>query len=269
MAATAHRKRSCSGGRTIAAAGASGADQERPRTKTIGVASAAWPWTSEAAAAISSAKPVSVTSSLRRRQAGGAERDADGAAPPWPAEAVADDHRDAFAGAGGELLLQCECRAVGIERQQQDALGAVLRRDVRMIDAGIGHDKAEAVLDDDQIRPVPHDAPGFGQHDLDKARVLAGLGGERDRAVGGLDGRDVDDAALGFGDDLLRHDQHVAVLRHQRGGGERGHRQRGEIVARLHHRHAGEASDRQLRGHRAANCPSPCPSPRSRGEGTR
>src|SRR6185369_14166661 len=36
-----HRNRSCSGGRTISAAGASGADQERPRTSTIGVASAA------------------------------------------------------------------------------------------------------------------------------------------------------------------------------------------------------------------------------------
>ena len=33
--AVAHRKRSCSGGRTIAAAGASGAVQERPRTTTI------------------------------------------------------------------------------------------------------------------------------------------------------------------------------------------------------------------------------------------
>src|SRR5882757_2002275 len=60
-----HRNRSCSGGRTSAAAGASGADQVRPRTKTIGVPSSACPCTSEAAAAISSAKPVSVTSSLR------------------------------------------------------------------------------------------------------------------------------------------------------------------------------------------------------------
>src|SRR5207253_636764 len=66
----AHRNRSCSGGRTIAAAGASGADQLRPRTRTIGVASAAWPWTSEAAAAISSAKPVSVTSSVRPNRSG-------------------------------------------------------------------------------------------------------------------------------------------------------------------------------------------------------
>ena len=30
-----------------------------------------------------------------------------------------------------------------------------------------------------------------------------------------LDRRDIDDAALGLRDDLLRHDQHVAVLRHE------------------------------------------------------
>ena len=61
------------------------------------------PCSSEAAAAISSAKPISVTSQLaaeqvglaaqidQRRQPGGADRDADRAAAPRPAEAVADD----------------------------------------------------------------------------------------------------------------------------------------------------------------------------------
>jgi hypothetical protein len=37
----AHRKRSCSTGRTKAAAGMAGADQARPRTNTIGTASSA------------------------------------------------------------------------------------------------------------------------------------------------------------------------------------------------------------------------------------
>src|ERR1700730_18405012 len=41
-----------------------------------------------------------------RWQSCGAKRDADGAAPPRPAEAVADDDGDALAGAGGELLLK-------------------------------------------------------------------------------------------------------------------------------------------------------------------
>src|ERR1700736_4758535 len=59
---SAHRKRSCSAGRIKAAAGWSGVDQARPRTSTIGAASSAWPINSPAAAAISSAKPVSVTS---------------------------------------------------------------------------------------------------------------------------------------------------------------------------------------------------------------
>src|SRR5713101_7803877 len=61
----AHRKRSCSAGRISAAAESSGADQLRPRTSTIGTASSAWPINSPAAAAISSANPVSVTSNSR------------------------------------------------------------------------------------------------------------------------------------------------------------------------------------------------------------
>ena len=63
-----HRNRSCSAGRINAAAGASGADQPRPRTRTIGIASSAWPINKPAAAAISSAKPVSVTSNSRPKR---------------------------------------------------------------------------------------------------------------------------------------------------------------------------------------------------------
>src|SRR5205823_14146646 len=66
----AHRKRSCSAGRIRAAAGTSGADQRSPRTSTIGTASSAWPISNPAAAAISSAKPVSVTSNSRPNRSG-------------------------------------------------------------------------------------------------------------------------------------------------------------------------------------------------------
>src|SRR5947209_8969906 len=66
----AHRKRSCSAGRIKAAPGASGADQRSPRTSTIGTASSACPINSPAAAAISSAKPVSVTSNSRPKRSG-------------------------------------------------------------------------------------------------------------------------------------------------------------------------------------------------------
>ena len=168
--------------------------QARPRTSTIGIASSAWPITSEAAAAISSAKPVSVTSSVaaeqigmaapvdHRRQPGGAERDADRAAPPRPAEAVADDDRDRARRTTRPAARRKRVgRAVGVDRQQQHPLGAVAGRDIGMVDPGIGHDEAEPVLGDHQVRPMAHDPLRFRQHDLDEARVLLDLGGERDR----------------------------------------------------------------------------------------
>src|SRR5208282_3112510 len=80
----AHRKRSCSAGRTKAAAGTSGADQVRPRTSTIGIASSACPIKSPAAAAISSAKPVSVTSNSRPKRSGWPRRSTNAGSPAAP-----------------------------------------------------------------------------------------------------------------------------------------------------------------------------------------
>jgi hypothetical protein len=48
---------------------------------------------------------------------------------------------------------------------------------------------------------------------LDEARVLINLDGECDRSLRRPHGRDIDVAPFGLGDDLLRHDQHIAVLR--------------------------------------------------------
>src|SRR5205814_6668435 len=66
------------------------------------------------------------------------------------------------------------------------------------------------------------------QHDLDVARVLAG--GEVVRAWRGLDCVEADDAALGLRDDLVRHDEHVAVLEPARSLGSLA-QQDGEVVA--------------------------------------
>src|SRR5579871_664044 len=65
-----HRNRSSLEGRMTAAAVDSGADQRKPRIRTTGDASSAWPITSEAAAAISSAKPMMLASSLRPKRSG-------------------------------------------------------------------------------------------------------------------------------------------------------------------------------------------------------
>src|SRR5215472_4045076 len=80
----AHRKRSCSAERTRAAAGRSGADQARPRTSTMGTASSACPIKSPAAAAISSAKPVSVTSNSLPKRSGRPRRSTNEGNPAAP-----------------------------------------------------------------------------------------------------------------------------------------------------------------------------------------
>ena len=54
---------------------------------------------------------------------------------------------------------------------------------------------------------------------------------ERDGAGGGRDGGEIDYAVFGFGDDLLRHDQHVAVGQRAAGAGEGGDDQVGQVVA--------------------------------------
>src|SRR5437660_530030 len=55
-----HRNKSSSGGRTSECPALAGAVQAKPRTNTTGTPSAAWPMTSDAAAAISSANPTMV-----------------------------------------------------------------------------------------------------------------------------------------------------------------------------------------------------------------
>ena len=62
----------------------SGADQRNPRIRTAGSASSAWPIKSEAAAAISSAKPMMVNSSLRPNRSGCPRRSISAGRPAAP-----------------------------------------------------------------------------------------------------------------------------------------------------------------------------------------
>ena len=62
----------------------SGADQRKPRMRTTGAASSAWPITSEAAAAISSAKPMTLTSSFRPNKSGRPRRSINAGRPATP-----------------------------------------------------------------------------------------------------------------------------------------------------------------------------------------
>ena len=109
-----------------------------------------------------------------------------------------------------------------------------------MVDAGIGHHKAEPVLDNQQPRPMPHDPFRFRQHHLDEARVLVDLGGERDGSFRGLDCRQVDITPLGLGDDLLRYHEDVAGFRGDPVCRKCGNGDRAEIVSRLDQLYAGK-----------------------------
>ena len=106
----------------------------RPRSSTTGVPSSAWPISSDAAAAISSAMPTWVERSSRPNRSGrprrsssagrpgGAERHADGAVAPGAAEAVDDDDARLDAGARRKARADFAAGAVAILRQQQHVM---------------------------------------------------------------------------------------------------------------------------------------------------
>ena len=238
-----HRNKSSSGARISVAAGVGGPDQARPCTSTTGCASSDCPISGDAALAISSANPVWVTRRCvaeqigptahvhERRQPRGAERDTDRAAPPRASPAVGDDDGEPLAEMRGEPIEQVGGRGIGIARQQQHRLRAQVGVDVGTIDAGIRHDEAEPMLDDQHAGPVANYPPRLSENDLDQPRVLVDFGGKRLRALRWLDVGEIDMAAFRLGDDLLRHHEYVAVRRRECAALARRDQQAGEIVA--------------------------------------
>ena len=110
-------------------------------------------------------------------------------------------------------------------------------RDVRGIDAAVGADEAVARARDDHAALHAHDGRRLAQHDLDLARIAVPALGEGDRLRARRDRAQVDDRALGLGDDLLGHDEHVAAGRcqlrfvgHRESPGRRD--EAGQVVAR-------------------------------------
>jgi hypothetical protein len=71
----------------------SGADQRNPRIRTAGRASSAWPIKSDAAAATSSAKPMTLTSSLRPNRSGRPRRSISAGRPATPRAEAATEAR--------------------------------------------------------------------------------------------------------------------------------------------------------------------------------
>ena len=105
------------------------------------------------------------------------------------------------------------------------------------------------MFDDQQTRPVTDHPFCLGQHHLDKTRVLVNLSSERDCALRRPHGCDVDIPSFGLGDDLLRHDQYIAVSRNDAIVPQGGDGNRTEIVARLDQLDAGQRGESDLPGH--------------------
>ena len=101
--------------------------------------------------------------------------------------------------------------AVRVERQQEYALAVIIRRDIGAIDARIGEHETEHVRYDQHARPVAQDLTGFGEDQLNQARVLVRLFAEIYRLGGGCDRIETGIAAFALGDDFLCDHEHVAV----------------------------------------------------------
>ena len=87
----------------------------------------------------------------QRRHAGRADRHAAGAAPPGAAEAVVDHHAERQAGAPAPRASRAAL-ASGSSGSSSTRSTPSSRPDIGLVDAGIGHDQAEPVLDDEQVR---------------------------------------------------------------------------------------------------------------------
>jgi hypothetical protein len=103
-----------------------------------------------------------------------------------------------------------------------------------------------ARLADEHAVTRPHDLDGLVEHRLHEPRILAVLGRERAGPLSGVDLVERPHPALGLRDDLVRHDEHVAV-------GEVGwsgvRQERDEVVAGPDVRERGERASEE--GHSA------------------
>jgi hypothetical protein len=99
------------------------------------------------------------------------------------------------------------------------------------------------VLDDQDARPCPHHAHRFRQDQFDEARIFLDVTTEFDRLRRRFDGRKIDHASFGLGDDLLRQHDDVAATRHDAAARQPLADQGDEIVALGDPRHAGDGKE--------------------------
>ncbi len=130
-------------------------------------------------------------------------------------EAVVDHDREIDPSRGCQPNAQRLRAAVRILRQKKGASSAVRWANIRLVHPGVRHDEAKPVLHNQYVAASPHDANRLRQDKLDKPWVLVDLPGKRQRFGGWFDGRQIDDATLGLGNNLLRNDKNVSGARRE------------------------------------------------------
>ena len=99
------------------------------------------------------------------------------------------------------------------------------------------------LADQDATLPAD-DLLRLGEDDLQLAGILAGFLGHRERSLTGGHVRKPHDATFALGDDLLRDDENVAVLKPLVRARERVEEQAHEVVARTDLRQTVDRDDR-------------------------
>src|SRR5574341_397500 len=218
-----------------------------PRPTTTGRAAADWPIRIEAAEAISSTRSINGAEGLPNRSCSlGSSRGRMPASPmaapmapsrlglPRLSETITATRRPVSDPMPSRMRRALASGSAGRRIDQ----AVVALSDVGAVDAGAGADQAELVQGDDVTALHLQDRAAFVEVELAQAGVAAGVLGEPFGAVGGGHVGEVDDAALGLGDDLLGDDEHVVVLEGQAGGGGGVADDAGEVIAFLDERDA-------------------------------
>lgn len=192
-----------------------------------------------------------------RGQACGADGDTDNTVSPRVAETVVDHHPDVDAEHLPHPRLQCFAGGVRVAREQQRTLARFGMLDVRLIDSRVGHDEAEALLDDQKARPVAHDFAGLGEDDLDQASVLSDDRRQVERRTRRVDVPQIDIAAFRLGHDLLSDHENVVITGNDPAGTDAVHHNCTQVVSGLHQRNTRDRGQRKCSGrmHKGPICP--------------
>ena len=106
--------------------------------------------------------------------------------------------------------MESDSGCVAVDREQDRHVGP---GGIGLIDTRVCAHQAVARLADHHAVAVAHDAHALAQHQLDDPRILVVLLGNATRLFGGLDIVELDETALGLGDDLLAdHEDTVGKL---------------------------------------------------------